>query len=82
MENASFALLVPRLYERIHYEEVGERRIILSMVVLLYNFPAVNVGFNQIRTVFMPDLEATAAILPEQMVEVVTEEIVKNQIPR
>ena len=51
----------PHLYERIHYEEVGERRIVLSMVVLLYNFRAVNVGFTQIRTVFMPDLEATAA---------------------
>ena len=46
----------PRLKDRLPYEEVGEWRIILRMIVLLYNFRASTVGFNQIQTVYMPEL--------------------------
>lgn len=47
----------PRLKDRIKYEEGGERRIILELCARLYNFRAREVGINQIRTVYMPNLE-------------------------
>lgn len=47
----------PRLLDRLDYEERGERKIILHLIVLLYNFRASTVGMNQIRTVYMPHLE-------------------------
>ena len=49
----------PRLKDRLRYEEVGERKLIMSLIVLLYNFCATNVGFNQISTTFFPSLNAT-----------------------
>jgi len=50
----------PRLKDRLKYEERGERRIILEMVVLLYNFRASTVGLNQIQSTFMPHLDRSA----------------------
>jgi hypothetical protein len=50
----------PRLKDRIMYEERGERRLILELVVLLYNYRASVVGMNQIQSVFMPWLEKNA----------------------
>ena len=50
----------PRLKDRILYEETGERKIILQMIVLLYNFRASTVGLNQIQSSFMPYLEREA----------------------
>jgi len=50
----------PRLKDRMIYEERGERRIILTMVTLLYNFRASNLGMNQIRSSFMPHLDRDA----------------------
>jgi hypothetical protein len=47
----------PRLKDRLLYEERGERKIILRMIVLLYNFRAATVGQNQIRSSFMPYLD-------------------------
>jgi len=47
----------PRLTEDIVYEEDGERYLFLSTTVLLYNFRARYVGYNQIRSVFLPELE-------------------------
>ena len=46
----------PRLKDRIKYEERGERKLILQMIVLLYNFRASTVGQNQISSSFMPHL--------------------------
>jgi hypothetical protein len=37
-------------------EERGERRIVLKMMVLLYNMWARMVGINQIRNTYMPHL--------------------------
>ena len=51
----------PRLKDRLPYEEVGERRVILRLIVLLYNFRASTVGFNQIQTTYMPQLHQNAA---------------------
>jgi len=50
----------PRLKDRLLYDEVGERKIILELIVLLFNFLAVTVGQNQITSVFMPWLERNA----------------------
>jgi hypothetical protein len=46
----------PRLKDRFVYEERGERRITLKMLLLLYNMRARMVGINQIRNTFMPHL--------------------------
>ena len=51
----------PRLKDRLPYEEVGERRVILRLIALLYNFRASTVGFNQIQTTYMPQLRQNAA---------------------
>jgi len=50
----------PRLKDRLTYEEVGERKIIMALIVLLYNFRASTVGQNQIASTFMPWLERDA----------------------
>lgn len=50
----------PRLKDRIFYEERGERKIILLMVILLFNFRASSVGQNQIRSSFMRHLDRNA----------------------
>ena len=46
----------PRLKDRFVYEERGERRITLKMLVLIYNMRARMVGINQIRNTYMPHL--------------------------
>jgi DDE superfamily endonuclease len=50
----------PRLKDRMVWEEKGERRLILEMIVRLYNYRASVVGLNQIQSVFMPSLERSA----------------------
>jgi hypothetical protein len=50
----------PRLKDRLIYEERGERRIILEMLVLLYNYRASTVGINQIQSTYMPYLARSA----------------------
>ena len=47
----------PRLRDRLRYEEQGERKLIIQVIVLLYNFRAATVGQNQIQSIFMPWLE-------------------------
>ena len=42
----------PRLTEPIKYEERGDRKIILSLMVHLYNFQTSQVGINQILNSF------------------------------
>jgi DDE superfamily endonuclease len=50
----------PRLKDRMIYEEKGERRLIMNMIVYLYNYRASVVGLNQIQSSFMPWLERSA----------------------
>jgi len=52
----------PRLKEKIRFEERGERKIMLNLMVLLYNFRASKVGQNQIRNVYMPFLNRNALV--------------------
>ena len=51
---------MPRLKEKILYEERGERKIMLNLMVLLYNFRVAKVGQNQIQSVYMPFLTRDA----------------------
>ena len=46
----------PRIKDCIIYEEQGERRLILQMLILLFNYRANTVGINQILNVYMPEL--------------------------
>ena len=48
----------PRLKDRFIYEETGERKIILKMMVLLFNVRSRRVGINQILNTYMPSLES------------------------
>jgi hypothetical protein len=50
----------PRLKEKILYEEKGEWKIMLNLMVLLYNFRVAKVGQNQIQSVYMPFLSHDA----------------------
>ena len=50
----------PRIKDRFIYEERGERRIVLKMLVLLYNLRARMVGINQIRNTYMRHLNRNA----------------------
>jgi hypothetical protein len=50
----------PRLKDRLLYEERGERKIILHLIVLLSNYRASTVGINQIQSSFMPHLFRSA----------------------
>jgi hypothetical protein len=50
----------PRLKDRLDYEEKGERRLILELIVYLYNYWATLVGLNQIQSVYMPWLRRSA----------------------
>jgi DDE superfamily endonuclease len=50
----------PQLKDRMIYKEKGVRRLIMNMIVLLYNFRASVVGLNQIQSSFMPWLERNA----------------------
>jgi hypothetical protein len=46
----------PRLKMKLRWEYKGERHITLWLAVLLYNYRANTVGFNQIRSVYMKSL--------------------------
>lgn len=50
----------PCVKDQVRYKERGERKIQLICLVLLYNFRASTIGFNQIQTVFMPELQDTS----------------------
>jgi len=50
----------PCLKDTFVYEDTGERRILMKMLCLLYNLRARSVGINQIKNVFMKQLEEDA----------------------
>jgi len=55
----------PRIKDRFIFEEHGERKLILQMIILLYNYRARTVGINQIRNFYMPSLNKDVASLFE-----------------
>jgi hypothetical protein len=50
----------PRMCDRLAFEQKGERRIALKMMVYLYNLRARMVGINQIKNFFQPALNRDA----------------------
>ena len=50
----------PRLKDRMIYEETGERKIIMKMMILLFNLRSRQVGINQILNTYMPALQRNA----------------------
>ena len=52
----------PRLHDKIMYEEKGERKLKFCCLVFLFNFRTSTVGFNQIKTVYMPHLKEAIVI--------------------
>ena len=46
----------PRMCDRLVFEQKGERRIALKMMIYLYNLRARMVGINQIKNFFQPAL--------------------------
>ena len=50
----------PRLKDTFVYEDTGERRILMKMLCLLYNLRVSSVGINQIKNVFMKQLDEDA----------------------
>lgn len=50
----------PRLKDRIKWEERGERKFLLQLVIFLFNYRSEAVGFNQITTVYLPNLQHPA----------------------
>ena len=50
----------PRLKDRLLFEEFGERRLIMKLMLLLYNYRARKVGINQILNTYMPALRRDA----------------------
>ena len=49
-----FQAFFPQMKDEFHLETQGERRIILLLVVYLFNFRTNLVGFNQMRSTYMP----------------------------
>jgi hypothetical protein len=47
----------PRLKDDFPYEEFGERKLVMHLVVLLYNYQTAKVGINQILNTFMSKTE-------------------------
>jgi hypothetical protein len=59
----SFQALLPKLRNRIDYKYFGVRRIMMKMMILLYNLCTRWVGINQIRNVYMPSLGQNVDLL-------------------
>ena len=53
----SFQASFPRVKDHIIYEEKGERKLILHMLVLLFNYRANKVGISQIKNTYMAALD-------------------------
>ena len=43
----------PRLKDRLLFEEFGERKVILNLMILMYNFNTAKIGINEILNSFM-----------------------------
>jgi hypothetical protein len=46
----------PRLLDKLQYEENGERLLLLRLIVHLFNFRTRYIGYNQIQSVFLPQM--------------------------
>ena len=59
----SFQSSFPRILDKLKYEERNERRVILILLILLFNYRANRVGINQIRNTYLNALREDGNIL-------------------
>ena len=52
----AFQLSMPRIKDRMVFEERGERKVTLCVMILLYNLRANRVGINQLTSVYAAPL--------------------------
>ena len=50
-----FQAQCPRMKDKMTYKEYGKRRVILNLMVLLYNFSCSRIGHNTILNTYMHD---------------------------
>jgi hypothetical protein len=53
----AFQSSFPRVKDRFPFEQRGERKVLMKMLILLYNLRARKVGINQIKNVYMSSLD-------------------------
>lgn len=53
----------PRLKARLYYEERGERSLIISSIIYMFNFRTSTLRLNQLFQVYMPALEVEATTI-------------------
>ncbi len=58
----AFQLSMPCLKDCMKFETRGERRVTLTMMILLYNLQAWTVGINQLKSVYTAPLDCDANI--------------------
>jgi hypothetical protein len=58
----AFQLSMPRLKDCMKFETRGERRVTLTMMILLYNLQARAVGINKLKSVYTALLDRNANI--------------------
>ena len=58
----AFQSSMPRLKDCMKFETRGERRVTLTMMILLYNLQAWAVGINQLKSVYTAPLDCNANI--------------------
>ncbi len=58
----AFQSSMPHLKDCMKFETCGERRVTLTMMILLYNLQARAVGINQLKSVYTAPLDCNASI--------------------
>ena len=58
----AFQSSMPRIKDRMKFEERGEHKVTLMVMILLYNLPARMVGINQLNSFYMGALYRDAKV--------------------
>ena len=61
----AFQALFPRVKDLIEFKEIGQRKLMMKVMILLFNLRARRVGINQILNVYMPSLNVNVNELYE-----------------
>ena len=56
MGDAGTSGVLPKVKDKFQYEEGGERKLMLKMMLQLFNYRANKVDINQIQNTYMPFL--------------------------
>ena len=61
----AFQASFPRVKDRIEFESIGQRKLMMKVMILLFNLHARRVGINQILNIYMPSLNVNVNELYE-----------------